>query len=115
MRIVAPWRVAIVAILLLLSVPSGYSTLNFVLAETPEQAAARGRSMPAEWEAGVWNHGRYLRWYRISSHPWLFGAGCLGLLAAAGVLVMGALGSKTPEAKAELERLQREVERLSRR
>jgi hypothetical protein len=108
----SPWQVAIVALILLLAIPSGYSTMNFLLAETPEQATARGRSMPAEWEAGVWNHGKYLKWYRISEHPWMFGGGCVGLLAAVGTLLMAAAGSQTPEAKRELELLQQQVERL---
>ncbi|MGV3722527.1 MAG: hypothetical protein ACO1SX_16595 [Actinomycetota bacterium] len=112
---VSPWKLGITALLLALAIPSGYSTMNFILAESPEAAAAKGRSMPAHWEAGVWNHGRYMRWYRIESHPWLFGAGCLGLIAAAGVLLLAAAGSNTPEAKAELERLQREVESLRHR
>jgi hypothetical protein len=112
---VSPWKLGITALLLVLAVQSGYSTMNFILAESPETAAAKGRSMPADWDAGVWNHGSYMRWYRIESHLWLFGAGCLGLAAAAGVLLMAAAGSNTPEAKAELERLQREVESLGRR
>lgn len=59
MRRDSPWKVAVVAILLLQTIPSGTVMMNFLMAETPEQAAARGRSMPADWEAGVWDHGRY--------------------------------------------------------
>lgn len=115
MRSVSPWKLGCVALLLLLALPSGFSTINFIIAETPEAAAAKGRSMPAHWEAGVWNHGRYMQWYRMDSHPWLFGAGCLGLIVAAGILLVGAAGANTPEAKAELDRLRSEVERLRHR
>jgi hypothetical protein len=83
----------VVAVLLFQAVPSFYVAMNFLMAETPEQAAARGRSMPPGWSAGVWNHGRYMRWDAISEQPWRFGAACFGLGAAATTLFLGALFS----------------------
>ena len=48
------------------------SILSFVFAITPEEAIERGDSIPADWEAGVFNHGEYYRWYTIEKHPVLF-------------------------------------------
>lgn len=87
------WRSIAVAALLVQAVPSFYVAINFLMAETPEQAALRARSMPANWSAGVWNHGRYIQWDTISDQPWRFGASCFGLGAAAATLFLGALFS----------------------
>lgn len=45
----------------------------FVVAETPQEAALQGKSMPANWSAGVpWRGGGYTEWYTISDAPFLF-------------------------------------------
>ena len=87
------WRLIAVAALFVQAVPSFSVAMNFLMAETPEQAALRGRSMPPHWSAGVWGHGRYLQWDTISDQPWRFGAACFGLGAAAATLFLGALFS----------------------
>lgn len=88
------WRLIVVAALLVQAVPSFYVAMNFLMAETPEQAALHGRSMPANWRASVWSHGRYIQWDTISAQPWRFGASCFGLGAAAATLFLGALFSR---------------------
>lgn len=82
---ISPWRLIGVMAAMAIWFGSAYVTMNFVTAETPEQAELRGERMPAGWSAGVWNHGRYLRWYRIQDNPWLFAAGLLGFPAGFGL------------------------------
>lgn len=72
---------------------SGYSILNFLMAETPEQALLKGRKMPPEWSAGVWSHGRYIEWYTISDRPVLFALSCFGILVP--ILIGSILGKKS--------------------
>ena len=57
------------------------STLSFLAAETPQEAAQKGLTkMPATWEAGVYNHGTYYEWYSIKEHPFLFSASIAGII-----------------------------------
>ena len=109
------WRLIVVAALLVQAVPSFYVAMNFLMAETPEQAALRGRSMPANWSAGVWSHGRYIQWDPISAQPWRFGASCFGLGAAAATLFLAALfsGQARGEDSAATARLEGVVRSLS--
>lgn len=61
------------------------STICFLSAETPEQAAQKGwAKMPQAWESGVFNHGSYIQWYSIKKHPFLF------VLSVVGIAVSGA-------------------------
>ncbi len=51
----------------------GFCIMNFMVAMTPEEAIARGYSpIPAGWEAGVFNHGSYIRWLLPENYPILF-------------------------------------------
>jgi hypothetical protein len=109
------WRTLVVALLLLQAVPSFYVAMNFLMAETAEQAAARGRAMPPGWSSGVWNHGRYLRWDSIGEQPWKFGAACFGLGAAVTTLFLGALfsGAGSRDEQATAKRLEAALSALS--
>ncbi|MBL8077643.1 MAG: hypothetical protein JNM55_06760 [Anaerolineales bacterium] len=53
---------------------TGFALLmNFLRALTPAEAIAQGYpAMPADWEAGVWDHGHFYQWYLPQNHPWLF-------------------------------------------
>ncbi len=45
----------------------------FLVAITPEEALARGYPpIPVGWEAGVFDHGRYIKWLLPENHPILF-------------------------------------------
>jgi len=53
--------------------PLGYCILNFLVAETPAEAMRLGDPpIPSTWEAGVMNHGQYIRWFSIEAHPLIF-------------------------------------------
>lgn len=70
-----------------------FCVLNFIVAETPNQGLAQyGVEMPPDWEAGVMNHGRYIRWYLISRHPFAFAGAIAWLVGAlAGIKYTGKL------------------------
>jgi hypothetical protein len=71
------------AIAFLISLPAFVSAVNFIDAETPQQAIARnGKPLPPGWTAGVMNHGEYYRWWTIQERPVLFGLSALSLVAA---------------------------------
>jgi len=57
-----------------------FATVSFFAAESREEITAKGYTIPAEWEAGVMNHGHYYRWYLPENHPFLFGV-CVSVLA----------------------------------
>ena len=66
------------------------STMFFFNAESPAEAAHRGRAqMPAECEAGFFNGGAYHCWYTIRDHPLLF-LFSLAVLVAGAAIVVGA-------------------------
>jgi len=51
----------------------GFFLMNFQHAMTPIEALALGYSpMPFDWEAGVFSHGSYFRWYLPGNHPVLY-------------------------------------------
>ena len=63
------------------------TTLSFLAAETPQQAALRKvAKMPPECEAGVLNHGSYYCWLTIHEHPFLFALSVVGIVGG-GVIV----------------------------
>jgi hypothetical protein len=53
------------------ALPAFFSTINFIVAVTPEQARD---ALPAGWSAGVMNHGDYYHWWTIQERPYFFGA-----------------------------------------
>ena len=54
--------------------PAFISTVSFLAAVTPDQAALKSEiPIPPGWTAGVMNHGRYYQWWTISERPILFG------------------------------------------
>lgn len=69
------------------------STICFLMAETPQQAAQKinqgfsycGALMPETWEAGVFNHGSYVKWYSLNKHPFLF------IFSLAGIFISGVI------------------------
>src|SRR5713226_3219236 len=64
------------------------STMAFLSAETPAEAAHRGLAkMPSECEAGFLNHGVYTCWYTISDHLFLFVVSLAVLLAGGAIIV----------------------------
>ena len=59
--------------------------INFLVADTPTEALSKWHiALPADWEAGVMNHGEYFRWYTISGHPFFFAGALLWLGDAVG-------------------------------
>ncbi len=55
--------------------PLFYCVVNFVVAQTPEQALAAAQlPIPTGCEAGVMNHGKYICWYTMHHHPFAFGS-----------------------------------------
>ena len=61
--------------------------LMFIGAETPEQAVSRGLAVvPPGCEAGFYEGGRYVCWYRWSGHPILFALNIALLLAFAATM-----------------------------
>jgi hypothetical protein len=64
------------------------STLAFLAAETPAEAARRSFArMPTECEAGFLNHGAYTCWYTISAHPLLFALSITAVFAGVATMV----------------------------
>jgi len=63
---------ALQVVAFLIAFPASFSTINFVIAVTPEQANANNLPLPLGWTAGVMNHGSYYRWWTIQEKPLLF-------------------------------------------
>ena len=64
-------------LLLLLSqvvvgVPSFMSIVSFCASESRSAIASKGCVPPEGWPSGVFNHGTYYGWWRISDNPILF-------------------------------------------
>ena len=56
------------------------STISFLAAEAPQDAARKGwANMPATWEAGVYSHGFYYEWYLVKEHPFFFALSIVGV------------------------------------
>ena len=76
------------AVELLLWLPllaSFYGTVAFLASKPIHSLDLQGKSLPANWEAAVPNHGKYLQGYLVSSSPVAFALVvasllCLGLL-----------------------------------
>lgn len=76
------------------------SVFSFLAAVTPEQS---GGKMPANWSAGVMNHGHYYEWYTIADRPRLFTGSCIGLVASTlylwGSIILACLEEEDEQAK----------------
>jgi len=68
----------------LLAIPCFVCVINFVAAERP---SGQNGKMPANWSAGVMNHGHYFEWYTISDQPLFFAASVIGFILAWSYLV----------------------------
>jgi hypothetical protein len=49
-----------------------YGTISFLAAQPIASLDLQGKSLPANWEAAVPNHGKFLQGYLISNHPVAF-------------------------------------------
>jgi len=87
----------LISIAIVVFVIGAFSVLSFIFAITPQEAIERGmKPMPATWEAGVFNHGEYYRWYAIERHPILFMISALmvigpSIFMAIAVLIISAI------------------------
>lgn len=71
------------------------SLLGFFAVVTPEEALNRGYPpMPENWEAGIFSHGSYYKWFTIAEHPILFGFSILLFFAAWGVTIVTILSQR---------------------
>lgn len=69
--------------------------LGFFAVVTPEEALNRGYPpMPRNWEAGVFSHGSYYKWFTITEQPILFGFSILLFFAAWGVTIVTVLSKR---------------------
>ncbi len=73
-----------------------FSILSFLMAETPEQALNQGYSspMPENWDAGVFSHGSYYKWFTIGEQPILFGFSIILFFAAWLLIITLALSKR---------------------
>ena len=65
-------------------------TIGFISAKPISTLKEQGTILPSNWEAAVANHGNYIEWYLISSHPIAFSLGLiLFLLPAVALFPIG--------------------------
>jgi hypothetical protein len=70
-------------IALILFIPGAYFVTSFESAMTPSEAISKGyESMPQDWEAGVFQYGKYTQWYLPEKHPLLYFTSWLILLSS---------------------------------
>lgn len=59
-----------------------YGAVSFLASKPIHSIDLQGKSLPAEWEAAVPNHGKYLQGYLVSNHPFAFSVVIAVLLCA---------------------------------
>jgi hypothetical protein len=79
--VVYVFKVFVILLTLVGWMAAGITTINFMVAVTPEQARAKNLPLPSGWTAGVWNHGSYYHWWTIQERPFLFGISIFYLFA----------------------------------
>jgi hypothetical protein len=74
-------------VLLFLPLLAGFvGIISFLAAAPLSTLDLRGKSLPADWEAAVPNHGKFLPGYLIANHPIMFAFTIVLLLGSVAVL-----------------------------
>ena len=61
---------------------TAYTTIMFLAVDSRHEVENRHLTLPANCEAGVWNHGSYLCWYTKREHPLWFALSLGGFIVA---------------------------------
>jgi hypothetical protein len=80
------------------------STTAFLFAEPIAVLNAKGASLPATWEAALYNHRKYVEWYLRGTHQFEFGVSVFALITSAGAMLLTHLAQQKQMAAASPER-----------